>query len=297
MNNRLRLGIVGTGYWADVAHARAAAASSCWDLSAVYGRDAEKAVSLATRHGAGHAGDDFDAFLQHVDAVTFAVPPNVQAVLALRAIEAGKHVALEKPIALNSVDAERLVAAAERNKVAGVVLFTMLYDPRVRALTRSDNRTWHAGHGVWLGSALADNNPFNTPWRHDKGGLWDVGPHAVAVLCKALGPIVGVNATRGAGDLVHAIFTHAGGATSTATMTLQAPDAADGFATMLWGPHGRDEVTVDDVDAVASFTTAYDELAGLIHTGQRSHECDLKFGSVVVDWLAATETQLLGARA
>ena len=88
MTASLRLGLVGTGYWADVTHATAAVAAPSWDLAAVWGRDAGRAAALAERHGAPHAGTDFDAFLAQVDAVTFAVPPQLQSELAVRAIRA-----------------------------------------------------------------------------------------------------------------------------------------------------------------------------------------------------------------
>lgn len=292
MTAPLRLGLVGTGYWADVAHATAADNAPSWALSAVWGRDASRAAELAARHGAEHAGSDFDAFLEHVDAVTFAVPPTVQSDLALRAIRAGKHVALEKPIALSTAEADALVGAAESADVAAIVLFTMLYDPRVRAIIDRvrDGEHWVSGTGLWLGSALGDENPFNTPWRHDKGGLWDVGPHAVSVLWRTLGPIVDVAATRGAADLVHLALTHEDGRTSTTSLTLNAPDAADGFATSLWGPNGRLDVPVDDVDYVESFTRAYEELAELIRTGRRAHDCDIRFGRDIVRVLDAAET-------
>lgn len=291
MTEPLRLGLVGTGYWADVAHATAADAAPSWRLSAVWGRDVTKAAELAARHGDAIATDDFDEFLTHVDAVTFAVPPMVQSELALRAMEAGKHVALEKPIALSLPEADALVAAAETSDVASVVLFTMLYDPRVREIVEraEGGQHWTGGAGLWLGSALGDENPFNTPWRHDKGGLWDLGPHAISVLWRTVGRIVSVRTVRGAKDLVHLTLTHDDGRTSTASLTLNAPDAADGFATLLWGPDGRQEVPVDDVDFVASFTTAYEELAELVRTGARTHPCDIRFGRDIVRVLAAAE--------
>lgn len=291
MNAPRRLGLVGTGYWADVAHATAADRAPSWTLSAVWGRDTARAEDLAARHGAPHAGSDFDAFLEHVDAVTFAVPPAVQSEFALRAIAAGKHVALEKPIALTTRSADALVEAADDADVAAIVLFTMLYDPRVRAIIERvrGGEHWVGGTGLWLGSALGDENPFNTPWRHDKGGLWDVGPHAVSVLWRTLGPIIDVRTTRGADDLVHLAFTHEDGRTSTTSLTLNAPDAADGFSTMLWGPGGRLDVPVDDVDFVDSFTRAYEELAELITTGDREHDCDIRFGREVVRVLSAAE--------
>ena len=237
MTASLRLGLVGTGYWADVTHATAAVAAPSWDLAAVWGRDGGRAAALAERHGAPHAGTDFDAFLAQVDAVTFAVPPQLQSELAVRAIRAGKHVALEKPIATSLEAADRLVASADAHGVATIVMFTMLYDPRVRRLIDEVRvgRRWTGGAGLWLGSALNDENPFNTPWRHDKGGLWDLGPHAISVLWKTIGPISAVRAEAGEGDLVHLVLSHDDGRTSTVTMTLRAPDAADGFSTLLWG--------------------------------------------------------------
>jgi len=292
----LRLGLVGTGYWADVTHATAAVAAPSWDLAAVWGRDGGRAAALAERHGAPHAGTDFDAFLAQVDAVTFAVPPQLQSELAVRAIRAGKHVALEKPIATSLEAADRLVASADAHGVATIVMFTMLYDPRVRRLIDEVRvgRRWTGGAGLWLGSALNDENPFNTPWRHDKGGLWDLGPHAISVLWKTIGPISAVRAEAGDGDLVHLVLSHDDGRTSTVTMTLRAPDAADGFSTLLWGPTGRASVTVDDVDPVAAFVTAYEDLGRLIESGDRSHECDVRFGRDVVRVLADAESQLTG---
>ena len=293
----LRMGLAGTGHWADVAHASAIGDSTQWSLAAVWGRDAGKAGELAARHGAPASGDDFDAFLEQVDAVTFALPPMVQSELAIRAMEAGKHVAMEKPISLDTASADRIVATAERTGVAGITLFTTLYDPRIRAIVADveAGRRWTGGAGLWLGSALGAENPFNTPWRGVHGGLWDVGPHAISVLRTTLGPITSVHGLRGAADLVHLVLGHEDGRTSTTTLTLNAPDAADGFATLLWGEHGKLEVPVDDVDFRAAFVTAYDELAELIRTGERAHPCDLQFGAEVVGVLVAAEASLESA--
>ena len=45
---------------------------------------------------------------------------------------------------------------------------------------------------IWLGTSLQEDNPFNTPWRREKGGLWDVGPHALSVLIPVLGDVTEV---------------------------------------------------------------------------------------------------------
>jgi len=297
MTSTLRMGLAGTGHWADVAHASAIGDSGSWHLASVWGRDAGRARALADRHGVDHAGDDFDAFLAQVDAVTFALPPMVQSELALRAMEAGKHVAMEKPIALDAAAARRVVETAERTGVAGITMFTTLYDPRIRAIVADveAGRRWTGGAGLWLGSALGDENPFNTPWRAVHGGLWDVGPHAISILLKTIGGIRSVHGVRGDADLVHLVLGHDDGRTSTTTLTLNAPDAADGFATLLWGEHGKVEVPVDDVDFRAAFALAYDELAGLIASGSREHPCSLRFGAEVVEVLALAEASLESA--
>src|SRR5439155_13758261 len=95
----LRFGLVGTGYWARIAHAPALAATEGIELAAVWGRDPGAAAALAAEHGATSV-DDIDALLAAVDGVAFAVPPDVQAPIAAAAARAGKHLMLEKPIAI-----------------------------------------------------------------------------------------------------------------------------------------------------------------------------------------------------
>lgn len=293
----LRMGLAGTGYWADVTHAAGVAAAPSWALTSVWGRDAAAAGGLAERHGAPHAGTDFDAFLAEVDAVTFSIPPHVQSDLALRAIEAGKHVALEKPVALEPAAARRLVDAAEANDVASIVMFTMMHDPRMRAIvdeTRAGRR-WSGGAGLWLGSALGDDNPFNTPWRREQLPIWDVGPHALAALWCTIGPITDVLSAVYEDEMMHVVFAHDGGRTSSCSMTLTAPDAADGFSTLVWGESGRLELPVDDVDPPSAFAHAYEELATMIRTGERQHDYDVRFGTRIVEVSARAE-QLVRAR-
>ena len=128
MADRLRMGVVGTGFWAESVHAAGAAAHPGVDLVGVWGRDPSKAAAVAEPHGA-RAYDDVDALLADVDLVTFAVPPQVQADLALRAAEAGKHLLLEKPVTTDLAAADRLVAAVEHSGVSTVVFFTYRFVP------------------------------------------------------------------------------------------------------------------------------------------------------------------------
>jgi predicted dehydrogenase len=96
MTRPLRFGLVGTGYWARITHAPALASTDGIELAAVWGRNAGAAADLASSYGAA-AHHDLAAFLAGVDAVAFAVPPDVQAPIATRAASAGKHLLLESP--------------------------------------------------------------------------------------------------------------------------------------------------------------------------------------------------------
>jgi predicted dehydrogenase len=289
----LRFGLVGTGYWARITHAPALASTDGIEFTAIWGRDRTAAGQLAAAHGAT-AYDDFDTFVAAVDAVAFAVPPDVQAPIAIRAAAAGKHLLLEKPLALSETDAGALADAVERAQVASVVFFTARFQSDVRAwLADVTARSgWMGASAAWLGRALQDSSPFNTPWRRDKGGLWDVGPHIVSLLYASLGPVASVTADGGLADITHLVLHHEAGATSTATVTLSAPSEAAGAELYLWGESGRSAAPVQAKDPVAALRVALSELTANARSGQVSHPCDARFGRDVVRVLASAQRQL-----
>jgi len=292
-DGQIRFGLVGTGYWARIAHARALASTPGVALTAVWGRNQEAAAALAAGFGAT-ARPDFDAFLAEVDAVAFAVPPDVQNELAIRAAAAGRHLLLEKPVALSADAADALAAAVETAGVASVVFFTARFQPATRAWLREVTEAggWAGGSAIWLGSVYSPSSPFNTPWRREKGGLWDLGPHAVSVLWSILGPVRHVMADRGRGDLTYLVLHHEGGATSTATLTLGAPEAADGFTLQVWGEHGVQTMPSLASDPVDALRAAVSELAANARAGESGHLVDVRFGRDVTHVLAAAQRQL-----
>ena len=294
----MRFGLVGTGFWARATHAPALASTPGSTLAAVWGREVRSAQSLAAEYGAA-AFADVGAFLDAVDAVAFAVPPHVQAPLAVRAAEAGKHLLLEKPIALSVDEADKMVAAATAAGVASVVFFTLRFNTEIRAWLTDEHARggwsgggWSGGVAVWLGSALQPDSPFDTPWRREKGGLWDLGPHVVSLLWACLGPVTSVSATTGAPDVTHLVLWHESGASSTATVTLSAPPAASGNNLFVWGEAGRSVIPAGPFDPVEALRTAAAELGAAAGSGTLSHPCDIRFGREVVRVLAAAEASL-----
>jgi predicted dehydrogenase len=298
----MRFGLVGTGYWAKITHAPALASTPGAELAAVWGRVPAAARALAADHGAC-AVEDFGEFLDGVDAVAFAVPPHVEAPLAVRAAQAGKHLLLEMPIALSADDADKLVAAVEEAQVASVVFFTWRFNTEIRAwLTDEQARGgwtgegWAGGAAIWLGTSLDADNPFNTPWRQEKGALWDLGPHLVGMLWACLGPVTEVTAVAGKADVVHLVLRHESGATSTVTTTQNAPEAAAGVTVFVWGEAGRSLMPADLVDPVAALRTAAAELIAGAAAGRVTNPCDVRFGRDITKVLAEAEAQVAGPR-
>lgn len=293
----LRFGLVGTGYWARVTHAPALASTEGIELAAVWGRNPDAARALAADFQAT-AHRDIDAFLADVDAVAFSVPPDVQNAIAVRAASAGKHLLLEKPVGISVTEAERLAEAVQQARVASVVFFTARFRADVRAwladVTSRDG--WAGGWAIWLGSSLLASSPFNTPWRRDKGGLWDLAPHAISLLWAALGPVASVTADAGRADITHLVLHHESGATSAVTVTLSAPAIAEGVDLQVWGDSGRSAMPAEPDQPIVALRTALAELADGARSGRLSHPCDVRFGREVTRILAEADDQLATAR-
>jgi hypothetical protein len=140
-------------------------------------------------------------------------------------------------------------------------------------------------------------NPFNTPWRQDKGGLWDLAPHVISLLWAAIGPVTAVKADAGLADVTHLVLHHDSGATSAVTVTLSAPESADLAELFIWGAPGRSAAPAEAGDAVVPLRTALTELAGLARAGQVTHPCDVRFGHAVGAIVADAQRQLDAAAA
>jgi predicted dehydrogenase len=297
----LKFGLVGTGHWARIAHAPALATTEDISLTAVWGRDPQAAAALAEAHGAtpyssassASSAGDIAAFLDAVDGVAFSVPPDVQAPIAVTAARAGKHLMLEKPLAISSAEEDELVAAIAESGVASVVFFTFRFRTDIRAWLAEVTAQggWMGGLTGWFGDSLMESSPFNTPWRRDKGALWDIAPHAVSLLWAALGPVTAVTADAGPADVSHLILHHEGGTSSTITVS-QNGGAASGFETYLWGPSGRSVVPAGSADPLPPLRVALGELAGNIRSGRTAHPCDASFGRDVGRVISEAQRQL-----
>ncbi|NRQ51583.1 Gfo/Idh/MocA family protein [Aeromicrobium stalagmiti] len=162
------------------------------ELRAICGRDEAAAGEVARRFGWQSVETDWRALLTRddIDVIDICTPGNTHAEIAIAALEAGKHVLCEKPLANTVEEAELMAAAAAAAAKKGVRAmcgFTYRRTPAVafaRQLVASGRLgTIRHVRGQYLQDWLADENaPMS--WRLDKslagsGALGDIGAHII----------------------------------------------------------------------------------------------------------------------
>ena len=271
----LRVGLVGAGPWARLFHAPMVAAHPATELTAVWARRLSAATEVAGMFGAA-AHDSFDPFLDEVEAVVFAVPPDVQADLAGRGARAGKALLLEKPLALDLDAAARLAGVVEDSGVPTQMVLTWRYAPAVRALLRDVAGTRPIGGRGWFLTGGMLGGPFATPWRLEQGPLLDLGPHVLDLLEAALGRVVGIRAHGDAHRWVGLLIEHEAGTTSEASLTAYSRVEPARAGVEVYTADGVLEVATVGVSASAT-TALVDEFVATARS-RRPHELDVRHG-------------------
>jgi predicted dehydrogenase len=293
----MRFGLFGTGPWAHMAHAPALVAHEDVELVGVWGRNPEKAAALAAESGS-EPYQDVDALLADVDAIAVALPPDVQGDIALKAARAGKHLLLDKPVAFTAERAREIATVAADKGAAGVVFFTRRFMPPIQEFVAeaAARPGWVEARVDHFGSIFADGNPFGaSPWRKEGGGLWDVGPHAVALVLPVLGPVAQVTALNGAHGTTHVLLRHVSGPVTTLALSVDAPAELEREQAAFHGEYGVAPVPAVTWKPTEAFARAIDDLIAAASGGPAS-ALDLNFGAEVVTILAAAAESLDNGR-
>ncbi|MFG3296626.1 Gfo/Idh/MocA family protein [Streptomyces sp. NPDC048179] len=177
-------------------------------LAAIAGRDAHAVRAAADKHGWAAAETDWRALVARDDVqlVDICTPGDSHAEIAIAALEAGKHVLCEKPLANSVAEAEAMVTAAEAARSRGQLAMVGFNYRRVPALAYArrliaDGRLGTLRHVrvCYLQDWLVDPD-FPLTWRLQRehagsGALGDLGAHIVDLAQYLAGePLVGVSA-------------------------------------------------------------------------------------------------------
>ncbi|MCY0148179.1 Gfo/Idh/MocA family oxidoreductase [Hoeflea sp. G2-23] len=172
--------VIGCGYWGSN-HARTLS-----ELGVLYGvadRHDDRTRTLATRHDVKPLKLETVFDDPAIDAVVLALPPQYHADTAVAALEAGKHVLVEKPIALSVADARRVVEASAQNPhLVAMTGHVLRFHPAFEALEAMIARgelgaiRYIHSHRVGLGKFHAEND-----------ALWDIAPHDLSLILAITG--------------------------------------------------------------------------------------------------------------
>ncbi len=246
-------------------------------LEGVWARRQDAAEEVAAASGT-RAFTSFEQLLDSVDAVSFAVPPDVQAVYGARAARAGKSLALDKPIAMDLAGAEALAGAVEEAGVGTQVLLTWRYAAAVRSWLAEVSEVGVVGAKGEFISGSALGGLFATPWRIEKGALLDLGPHIIDLLDAALGPVVGVRAHGDARRWIGVLLEHASGVVSEVSMSARSAVEPSRAAAAVFTEAGVVEIDTAAEVGPKAISTFASEFVTTAKQGLGGHDLDVRRG-------------------
>lgn len=236
MSEQVRVGMVGTSWWADLMHLPSLKSHPQAQLAAICGRNADRAHEMAQKYDIPRVFTDHRAMIEqgNLDALIIATPDDLHYSITMDALEAGLHVLCEKPLALNAGQARLMAEKAAAAGVKHMVFFTWRWLPHVQYLRQllADGylgRCFHAQFHFF--GNYGDGQEY--AWRFDpqraNGILGDLGSHMIDLARVLVGEIAQVNAQ------LNSYVTHYGpdgqplaGTNDAALLTIEFANGAQG---------------------------------------------------------------------
>jgi predicted dehydrogenase len=218
-------GIVGYGYWGPNL-TRNVAERPELELRTLCDRDPAQLRAFGNRHPQARAFEELDAVLcdHTVEAVIVATPPKTHYAIVKRALEAGKHVLVEKPLATRLCDAEELADLAASSGLVLMPGHTFIYSPAVNAV-RDLIHTGVLGEIHFVTSSRMNLGKYQSD-----GVVCDLAPHDLSILFYWLDqPLIEVAASgssvfqEGISETAFLTLKFAGGSTANVQLSWLAP--------------------------------------------------------------------------
>jgi len=200
----VRVGVIGTSWWADLMHLPSLASHPQAQIVAVCGRNRERAARLADKYAVPRIFTDYRELLGQptLDAVVIATPDHLHYAMTMAALDAGLHVLCEKPLALNAQEAGAMLHQAEAKGVQHMTAFTWRWLPHYHhlyELVRSGylGNCVHATFSYLSGGGIRPRYSWRYDRRHSTGALGNLGAHMIDLVRWLLGDVARVSAQLG----------------------------------------------------------------------------------------------------
>jgi predicted dehydrogenase len=194
----IRVGIIGVG-WGAIVQTPAFRMLPEYDVVAICARRRESVAKAGESLGIPDTSTDWEAFVRRddLDLISVCTPVGLHAAQTIAAVEAGKHVLVEKPQALDTVDARRMLDAAQRAGVAHAVCFEGRYDtnrlPVTELVAAGALGQLYAARATTTGDYWHPTRVMQSEWmyRLDEGGgyLMGMASHDIDYLLSLFGPV------------------------------------------------------------------------------------------------------------
>lgn len=190
--NKVKWGVLGTAYIFERDTARGMELAANCELTAIAGRNMEKARAFQKKYGFARAYGSYEELLKdpEVEAVYIALPNTLHYEWTLKALEHGKHVLCEKPLAPDEGQARKMFRTARENRVLLMEAFAYQHSPYIREISKLI-REGVIGEIRYAEAALitSDYDRSNIRMRKEMlgGSTYDVGVYALSFLQRMLG--------------------------------------------------------------------------------------------------------------
>jgi protoporphyrinogen oxidase/predicted dehydrogenase len=176
--DRIRIGVIGLGYWGPNL-VRNLAESRLFEIGQLCDLRPQALQTVAPRYPAVACTTRYEELLadRAIDAIAIATPVSTHYSLAMAALESGKHVFVEKPLAASSDQVSELTSAAEARGLVLMPGHTFLYSPPVTAIKQLIDAN-ELGEIYFISSSRV-NLGLHQP---DVSVVWDLGPHDFSIL-------------------------------------------------------------------------------------------------------------------
>lgn len=183
MSRKINVGVIGCGYWGPNL-LRNFAESEAAELRWICDVDVNRLAAMGRRYPATKSTPDYKSLLDDpsLEAVAIATPVWTHFAFAKEALEAGKHVLVEKPLTASVAESEHLVELADRNGLALMVDHTFIYTGAVRKIKEMVQ-------GGEIGDLLYfDATRINLGlFQDDINVVWDLAPHDFSIMDYVIG--------------------------------------------------------------------------------------------------------------
>ncbi|MCP4622411.1 MAG: Gfo/Idh/MocA family oxidoreductase [bacterium] len=201
MTETIRIGVVGTSWWADMHHLPYLKSHPGAEVAAVCGRNRDRAEAIAGKFQISGIFTDYREMIEKGDlqALVVAAPDNVHYDAVMAALDAGLHVVCEKPMAKSVAQAGEMYAKAAEKGVKNMTYFTWRFLPHFRYVKRlvDDGFLGNCYHSHFQWFQGAGRGP-GYHWHFDRergsGVLGDLGSHMLDFARWLVGDIAAVGA-------------------------------------------------------------------------------------------------------